>query len=154
MIDAELHSLYAAYADALDENHLEAWPALFVDDASYRIVSRENWERGLPLATMSCESRAAMEDRVRALRETQMYAPRWLRHLVGPLQVTATNGDGTQVEANYAVFESAVDVETRVLSVGRYRDRIVRDGDGALRFKAKVCVYDSVLVPTSLVYPL
>ena len=153
-MDTDLTALYAAYADALDEDRLEAWPALFVEDASYRVVSRENWERGLPLATMSCESRAAMEDRVRALRETQMYSPRWLRRLVGPLQVTSRNGEGANVEANYAVFESAVDMETRVLSVGRYRDRIVRDGEGALRFKAKVCVYDSVLVPTSLVYPL
>ena len=42
---------------------------------------------------------------------------------------------------------------TRVFNVGRYLDRLVRD-QGQLKFAEKHCVYDSVLVPNSLIYPL
>ena len=150
----DLVDLYAEYASALDDNRLDDWLGLFVEDASYRIVSRENWDRGLPLMTVWCESRAAMQDRARAIRETQMFTSRWLRHLVGPVRVTSAGPPPLDVEASYAVFETLPDEQTRVLSVGRYSDRIVRDADGTLRFADKVCVYDSVLIPTSLVYPL
>jgi hypothetical protein len=36
---------------------------------------------------------------------------------------------------------------------GRYHDRVVDDGD-RLRFAERICVYDSTIVPTSLVYPV
>jgi len=42
----------------------------------------------------------------------------------------------------------------RILSVGRYLDVIQRRDDGALEFKEKRCVYDSVLVPNTIVYPV
>jgi salicylate 5-hydroxylase small subunit len=40
-----------------------------------------------------------------------------------------------------------------VFLVGRYYDRVV-DDDGALRFAERICVSDSTLVPTSLIFPL
>jgi len=40
-----------------------------------------------------------------------------------------------------------------VFSVGQYRDLIaVIDGD--MKFREKVCVFDSELVPNSLIYPM
>ena len=36
---------------------------------------------------------------------------------------------------------------------GRYQDRVVDDG-GTLRFAERLCIYDSTIVPTSLVYPV
>ena len=42
---------------------------------------------------------------------------------------------------------------TKVLNAGRYVDMLVRE-DGKLRFKQKRCVYDSSVVPNSLVYPV
>ena len=43
--------------------------------------------------------------------------------------------------------------ETRVFNAGRYVDQIVRDGD-FLKFKSRVCIYDTIVVPNSLIYPL
>ncbi len=40
-----------------------------------------------------------------------------------------------------------------VRKTDRYGDRIVRE-DGRLKFKKRSCVFDSVTVPTSLVYPV
>lgn len=51
------------------------------------------------------------------------------------------------------MLQTLVDEETKVFQSGRYIDRIVRR-DGRLKFKQKSCVFDSVTVPTSLVYPI
>ncbi len=150
----EIEELYTEYAHALDNFELEQWPEFFTDDCLYQILSRENLERGMPLALMRCESKAMLADRVVTIRQTQMFAPRALRHLVSSLRVaSASDADGLDVQANYAVFETLVDEETRILSVGRYIDKVVREGD-VLKFKSRTCVYDTVLVPNSIIYPL
>lgn len=149
----EIEALYGRYVDLLDEDGLEDWPALFLPDALYKIVSRENQARGWPLATMLCEGRPALEDRVYAIRNTSLYVPRSLRHLISHLNVSEAD-DGWRVTANYAVFETLAEQTTRVFSVGRYRDRVARDMTGELRFAEKVCVYDSTLIPNSLILPL
>ena len=138
----EIEDLYAEYADVLDTEDLERWPELFVEDAFYDVIPRENYERDMPLAIMRCESRAMMQDRVRAIRETLMFEPRYVRHLISSFQIAA-NGDGEiDVTANYAVLETLPDEMTKVLNAGRYVDMLVRE-DGKLRFKQKRCVYDS-----------
>ena len=149
----EIEDLYAEYADVLDTEDLERWPELFVEDAFYDVIPRENYERDMPLAIMRCESRAMMQDRVRAIRETLMFEPRYVRHLISSFRIAA-NGDGEiYVTANYAVLETLPDEMTKVLNAGRYVDKLVREG-GILRFKQKRCVYDSSVVPNSLVYPV
>jgi salicylate 5-hydroxylase small subunit len=149
----EISDLYARYVEALDDGDLEAWPELFTETCTYQAVSAENHERGLPLATIRCESRGMLRDRVQAIRETAMYEPRRLRHVVGPLRVREVESGALAVGASYAVFETLPDALTRVFNVGRYDDVVVRDGE-ALRFRLKCCVYDSDLVPNSLVLPI
>ena len=167
----ELEDLYAAYVDCLDNGELERWPEFFTDACLYKIIPRDNFERGLPLALMLCESKGMLQDRVEALRRTSVYAPRSLRHLVSSIRITPASppalrpsipqeGVGTRglegvipVRANYAVFQTLVDEPTQVFNVGRYLDQLVRE-DGQLKFKEKLCVFDSVLVPGSLIYPL
>jgi hypothetical protein len=42
---------------------------------------------------------------------------------------------------------------TEIVLSGFYLDRIVRTG-GRLRFKERLCIYDSLLLPTSLIAPV
>ena len=149
----EVEDLYAEYADVLDSDDLERWPELFVADAFYDVIPRENYERDMPLAIMRCESRAMMQDRVRAIRETLMFEPRYLRHLISGFRIKPQADGDIAVSANYAVLETLSDEMTKVLNAGRYVDILTRD-EGELRFKQKRCVYDSSLVPNSLVYPV
>jgi len=157
----ELEDLYAAYVECLDNGELERWPEFFTAVCVYKIIPRDNYDRGLPLALMLCESKGMLEDRVAALRRTSVYAPRSLRHLVSSIRVqrqdaTPSAPDGAesiQVQANYAVFQTRLDEPTQVFNVGRYVDRLVREETG-LKFNEKLCVLDSVLVPGSLIYPL
>ena len=67
--------------------------------------------------------------------------------------VTGADEAGMTVEANYAVFETPLNDLTRVFNVGRYIDRIVREHD-RLKFAEKHCVFDSLLVPNSIVFPI
>lgn len=168
----EVEDLYAAYVECLDDGALERWPEFFTDDCVYKIIPRENFDRGLPLALMRCDSKGMLLDRVAALRRTSVYAPRSLRHLVSNLRIEtgppgrpdaqtapsatfAAPGAGSviAVRANYAVFQTVADEPTRVFNVGRYRDQLVTH-DGALKFREKLCIFDSLLVPGSLLYPI
>jgi 3-phenylpropionate/cinnamic acid dioxygenase small subunit len=149
----ELEQLYSAYAAAIDDGRLDDWCELFADECFYAIIGRDNYDRGLPLAIMRCESRAMLADRARAIRETMLYEPRYLRHQISNVRLLSADGP-LHVQANYAVFEVLPDELPRVLSVGRSIDLVERGSDGALRFREKRVVYDSVLVPNSIIYPL
>jgi salicylate 5-hydroxylase small subunit len=149
-----LEDLYADYARTLDDGPLQEWPGLFLEDCLYLAIPRDNFDAGLPLATLRCESRGMLMDRVRAVQETIMYEPRYLRHLISQIRPQARADGRWDVTAHYSVVEVLHDELPRILSAGRYLDIVAEDHDGALRFAEKRVVYDSVLVPNTLVYPL
>jgi len=149
----ELDVLTAAYVHALDDADLDRWPDFFTEDCLYKIIPRENYENDLPLAIWYCRGRGMLRDRVTAIRETQLYAPRAMRHVTGNALVKEDAGGSLRAVTNYAVYESTLDRTTEVFNVGRYLDRIVVE-DGRLRFAEKLCVFDTSLVPTSLIYPI
>lgn len=148
----DIDDLYLRYVNAVDDGPLEQWPELFVDACSYQIISRENVNRGLPLAVMRCDSKDMLRDRVDAIRSSAFYVTRITRHLVGPLAARAA-GEEVEVSANVAVFQSRPRSESTLLCVGRYDDVVVREGD-ALLFRQKHCIYDGDLVIDSIVHPL
>ena len=85
-----LYDLYAAYGALIDAAEFDAWLQLFADTCAYQIVPRENYERGLPAALVFCDSRAVLEDRIRALREANKYNIHSDRHLIGQPNVRST----------------------------------------------------------------
>jgi 3-phenylpropionate/cinnamic acid dioxygenase small subunit len=91
--------------------------------------------------------------RRRFAAQQRVYAPRALRHLVSGLRIVAVEDDVVRAQASYAVLQTLPDEETTVFNAGRYLDRLVREG-GTLKFQERLCVFDSVLVPGSLVYPI
>jgi salicylate 5-hydroxylase small subunit len=148
-----IEDLYAAYAACLDGARFEEWPDFFTDDCTYRIVPRENYDRGLPLSTLSFESKGMLRDRVYAVTETLFHEPYYQRHIVSGLLVRADDAGEFRVQANYVVIRTKAGALSEVYNAGRYVDRIVDDG-GTLRFREKICVFDSELIPNSLIYPI
>jgi anthranilate 1,2-dioxygenase small subunit len=116
-------------------------------------MPRENFERGLPLALIYCESRGMLADRVTAIRETALYVPRLVRHLVGNIRLREIAPNGFGLTASFALLQTMVDRPSELFLCGRYHDRVVEEG-GRLLFAERICVYDSTVVPTSLVYPV
>ena len=149
----ELEELYAEYSACLDEERFEEWPEFFTDPCLYKIVPRENFERGLPLATWLCESKGYLLDRVTAIRRTAVYAPRYARRMVSGIRVLGWSDGVLEVRANYLALETLQDELTRIFNAGQYRDKLVVE-EGELKFREKLCVFDSILVPNSLIYPL
>jgi salicylate 5-hydroxylase small subunit len=149
----ELVQLYADYARAVDSGNWDLWPEFFVDDCSYRLVPRENHERGFPLATLSFESKGMLKDRVYGIRETLFHDPYYQRHVVGAPLVHSSSTERIESEANYAVFRTKLNALSTVFNVGRYLDVVVATPEG-LKFASRVVVYDSEMIPNSIIYPI
>lgn len=149
----QLIALYAEYAAVLDSADWNRWPEFFTDDCLYRLQPRENFDRGLPLATMAFESKGMLKDRVYGMTETIFHDPYYQRHVVGAPIVREADSRHILSEANYAVFRTKQDELTTVFNVGRYIDVIQRTPQG-LRFKSRTCVFDSEMVANSLIYPI
>ena len=147
-----IEELYARYAACLDDRRFEEWPDFFTEECTYRIVPRENYDRGLPLSTLSFESKGMLRDRVYAITETLFHEPYYTRHIISGI-LAAPDEHGYSVRANYLVIRTKAGSLSEVYSAGRYVDRVVDDG-GTLRFGEKLCVFDSELIPNSLIYPL
>ena len=149
----ELSQLYARYGTALSSGHWDLWPEFFTEDCSYRLQPRENYERGFPLATLSFESKGMLKDRVYGIRETLFHDPYYQRHVVGSPVILKAEADRFECEANYAVFRTKLSELSSVFSVGRYIDTVVRTGQG-LKFASRQVIYDSEMIPNSIIYPL
>lgn len=153
---AELEAVYADAAAALDEQRYDDWIELFTDDCEYVLQPRENFDRGMPLATMAFESKGMLRDRIYAIGDTLFHAPYYQRHVVGPLRVMQADGNAIRVHANYAVFRTKVQQLSEVFNVGRYIDVLVPDPShaGGWRIRSRRVVFDSELIPNSIIYPI
>ncbi|WP_171020047.1 aromatic-ring-hydroxylating dioxygenase subunit beta [Hydrogenophaga sp. 2FB] len=149
----QLTQLYADYAQAVDSGNWDLWPEFFTDDGIYKLIPRENHERGFPLATLFFESKGMLKDRVYGIRETLFHDPYYQRHLVGAPLIHKAEADRFEAEANYAVFRTKLSQESTVFNVGRYIDVVVRTQQG-LKFASRQCVYDSEMIPNSIIYPI
>lgn len=148
-----LTQLYADYASAVDSGDWDLWPGFFTDDCSYRLQPRENHERGFPLATLSFESKDMLRDRVYGIKETLFHDPYYQRHIIGAPVVRQLDGERIHCEANYAVLRTKLSQMSTVFNAGRYIDEVVRTPDG-LKFAKKLVVYDSEMIPNSIIYPI
>ena len=148
-----LNQLYADYASAVDSGDWALWPEFFTDDCVYRLQPRENHERGFPLATLAFTSKGMLKDRVYGITETLFHDPYYQRHVVGAPVVRSAGDDGIRSEANYAVFRTKLSELSTVFNVGRYIDHVVRTPAG-LKFASRECIYDTEMIPNSIIYPI
>lgn len=147
----EAHALYAACSAALDALDFAAFLACFAGECSYSIHSKENIDRGWPLAFVSCASRGMLEDRVAAIQKSSFIVPRVQRRIVSGVRVLG--GEPLRSEASFAVFETFEGKATTLFMAGRFEDTLVREG-GVLKFRERRSILDSSIVPNSLPYPL
>jgi 3-phenylpropionate/cinnamic acid dioxygenase small subunit len=149
----DLLTLNNEYADVLDNERYDEFPEFFVEDCLYRVVPRENFARGLPIAVIHCESKGMVKDRVYAARESTMAEPRTFRHFITNIRVFEAGGETIRAQANVLIVQTMINRMTEIVLSGFYQDRIVRQ-DGRLLFKERLCIYDSLLLPTSMIAPV
>ncbi len=148
-----IQQLYTDYAAAVDSGQWDLWPEFFTEQCVYKLQPRENHDRGLPLATLFLTSKAMLKDRVYGISETIYHDPYYQRHVVGAPMVRKVANDKIHSEANYAVFRTKFDQPSTVFNVGRYIDTIVRTDEG-FKFQERLCVFDSEMIPNSVIYPI
>lgn len=146
-------ALQADYAARIDDDRLEEWPDLFTEDCVYKVIARENFDRGLSLATIFCESRAMLIDRIVSLREANIFPVHYYRHIVSLPHVRSYVDGVIETQTNYAVLQTRNDGATIIYNAGHYLDQVVHTDDG-LRFRSKVAVYDTNRIDTLMVKPI
>lgn len=150
----KVQELNARYVRTIDEDRLEAWPDFFTEDARYRIITAENLEQGLPLSLVYANSRAMLRDRVRALRDANVYEAQRYRHIMGPPLIEPAQDGAVRAQTSFMVARIMHTGETMLFATGRYEDRIVLGGADGPRFAEKLVVLDSRQVDTLLAIPL
>ena len=148
-----IERLFAAYCACLDEDRLEDWPALFVDDGVYRMVSRENHAHGFPIPLLLLEGRGMLLDRVHSLRHANIYQAHRYRHAQSGLCVTAQRDGVVSVSSSYIVVQTLGEGFTEVYQAGSYYDELLDTAEG-LRFRQRLVVYDTARVKTLLATPI
>jgi anthranilate 1,2-dioxygenase small subunit len=142
--------LLAEYGALIDTAKFDEWLDLFAAECRYQIIPRENFDRGLPAGLVFCDSRAMLEDRIRALREANKYNIHTDRHVIGLPRIFE---DGLALEAPFAVFQTDQEGGTRLFATGLYRDRLEILGRG-LKIRDKLVLLDTFAVPSLLATPL
>lgn len=150
----DIEEFNTEYARILDAQDIDRWPEFFTEDGFYRVTARENFDAGLPVGLVWCEGRPMMMDRAAAVKTTMVHAPRYLRHYNSNVRVTGVEADGAICsESNYLVLETLMEEETRIFQAGLYMDHFVRH-DGKLLLRSRDCIYDSLLIPNDVVFPV
>jgi 3-phenylpropionate/cinnamic acid dioxygenase small subunit len=116
------------------------------------VIPRENYEAGYSLSTIYAESRGMLIDRVMGVMRTQMYAPRYYRRFPGPLRIVSRDGDAVRVRQNLLLVQTLVDRQSEIVLSAVCHDVLVPDDD-RIRLRERIVVFDSEMIPNSLIYP-
>jgi anthranilate 1,2-dioxygenase small subunit len=119
----------------------------------YKIVTRENFDQGLPLAEMDCRSRSMLQDRVTGLRKIDVSEPQRYTHQISGLFIKPAREKLVECWSNYLVVRTMSDGAKTIFSSGIYLDKIVLEPGGA-KFEERIVVADSRRIETLLVTPL
>ena len=144
--------MFDEYYAALDDGRLAAWPEFFTAECLYRVIPRENFERGRTLSTMQGESRGMLEDRVKGLTDTQVYAPRAYRRFPSPIRFVAETPYEVRTRHNLLVVQTLQDRQSDIVLSAACHDLVVIDG-ARVRLRERIVAFDSEMIPNSLIYP-
>jgi len=148
----EIATFNTEYCAVLDRGDLETWPLFFTEDALYRISSRENTDLNMPVGLVYCEGRAMMHDRAVAISRTQMFAPRYMMHILGTTRVESEAADGIVAQTPFLLIQTLVEGPSTLHLAACYHDRFVRV-DGRLLLAARTVIHDTEILANDLVHP-
>lgn len=149
----EIEEFNADYCATLDANDIESWPEFFTEDGLYRVTARENVDLGLPVGLVYAEGRDMMHDRAAAIARTQMFAPRYMLHVLSNTRVISETDGEIQAKTAFLLMQTLVEGPTTLHLAGVYHDRFVRLA-GSLKLIERQVVHDTNILANDLVYPV
>jgi len=148
-----LGELLARHGQLIDSGQLREWMALFAEKCSYRIVPRDNHDRGFPVTLLQCDNRAQLQDRVISLLEANKYNVHTERHIIGTPIVLGRSAGVIRIEASFLVMQADAEGVGSVFAFGRYLDEVVSEA-GEMRFRSKIAIVDNFEVPRAISTPI
>jgi 3-phenylpropionate/cinnamic acid dioxygenase small subunit len=149
----DVQEFYFRYAECLDGGRLQQWPEFFLDACVYRITTRHSLHLGPGEDFMSIKSKTSMRDRIVAIGQSEDYEPHVQRHIISNFRIQAAAEDDLRVQANFQVLRTFHERPTELFVSGSYQDHIAVS-EGRMNFREKICVFDSEVLPESLIYPI
>lgn len=150
---AQARQLLAAYTYVLDEGPLTDWPTFFTETCLYRITTRQNEERNMPLSIMLCDNHAMLYDRVEAVEKANIFEPHYYRHVLSDSRMLRSTPDSVWMETSFICVRTMLDGRMSLFAAGKYVDEIVPQADRCL-FRSKMVVLDASQVDTLIAKPL
>ncbi|MDB5807811.1 MAG: anthranilate 1,2-dioxygenase [Betaproteobacteria bacterium] len=148
-----ISQLLSRTVNLLDASRLEEWVDCFADDGRYYVLSRENYERKLPLKLFQCDNKNMMHDRVLSLRQANVVNIHRDQHVTGLPQL-AKNADGTfRADSGYALYTTDQGGISQLFGVGAYMDTI-RIESGQALFVERNVIVDTFSIPNMLSTPI
>ena len=153
LLTAQLTHFMEDYARCLDQDDLERWPEFFADDARYKITTFDNIRAGYPFGMMYADSAAMLRDRVKALRNANIYEEQRYRHILGLPFITRAAVHTVSAQTSFMSLRIMRDGQTMLFATGQYQDSIAIHGD-RFQFEERIVVCDSSQIDTLLALPL
>lgn len=150
---ARIEDFLGDYAHAIDDGRIEDWPGFFTADGFYQVITREGHEAGHPIGVMHCEGRGMMQDRVKAMRQANVFEPHVYCHVLGRPRIRETAPGVYAARTNMQVVRTMQDGDMDIFAAGKYLDAIVME-DGSPRLRDRRVVLDSRRIDILLVFPL
>jgi 3-phenylpropionate/cinnamic acid dioxygenase small subunit len=157
---AAIDAINLKYIEALDSKEMNKWLDVFSEDdtASYICISRENVNRGLPLALMMDDCKARLYDRVTYIEQiwAGTFEDYQTRHFVQRVRAEQIDDSGFRVLSNFSVLYTPGNAGgSGVLATGVYEDEIrLNSSQNDGRILSRRAVLDTTVLPRYLVYPL
>jgi anthranilate 1,2-dioxygenase small subunit len=153
MLIPPLAAFMEDYARCLDNDELERWPAFFAEQCVYKVTTHDNVSAGYPFGLIYGDSRGMLHDRVKSLREANIYEGQRYRHVIGQPFVLQTEGSEVRAETSFIVVRIMRDGATSLFATGSYRDTLRMEGE-SIALVERIVVCDSSRIDTLLALPL
>lgn len=148
-----IEDMFSDYGHCIDDDRIEAWPDFFTEDAFYQVISHESYEAGHAIGVMHCDGKGMMQDRVKAMRQANIYEPHRYTHLIERPRLHWDPDTTVNARTNFIVTRTMQNGDMETFASGKYLDIIDVSGDTPKLCK-RLAVLDSRRIDILLVFPL
>ena len=141
------------YARCIDEDLLEEWPNLFLEQCLYKVTNADNYRRKYEAGLIYANTRGMLQDRVASLRKANVYEQHRYRHVISSPAVMGQDGNTLACESEFLVIRIMRDGTLSLFATGKYIDKIVAV-NGACKFAERIVVCDGGNIDALLAMPL
>ncbi len=149
----QIEDMFSDYVHCIDDDRIEEWPDYFIADAFYQIISQESYEAGHSIGVMHCDGKGMMQDRVKAMRQANIYEPHRYTHVIERPRLRRKPSGEMSARTNFIVTRTMQNGDMETFAAGKYLDMIDVSGETP-KFQQRLVILDSRRIDILLVFPL